>query len=108
MNKAQIDEIRKVGAGWEWNTSIYQQPKATFYLINKKTGAIKTCPNLPCDPYSLRRYLARGMRLSKEDLIPQTVEKSQEGSEFTCQVCGKSFSKRIALAGHLRSHNSKK
>ncbi len=106
MNKAQIDEIRKVGAGWTWDTSIYQQPKATFYGRDTKTNEIVTMPNLPCDPHSLRRYLARGMRLSKEE-ISQTVEKSQEGSAFTCQVCEKSFTKRIALQGHMRSHKEK-
>lgn len=106
MNKAQIDEIRKAGISWAWTPSIYQQPRATYYHFNEKTGEIEAFENMPCDPYSLRRYLARGLKLSKED-FPQTVEKSQEGSEFTCQVCDKSFSKRIALQGHMRSHQEK-
>ncbi|KKN57536.1 hypothetical protein LCGC14_0560820 [marine sediment metagenome] len=101
MNKAQVEVIRKGGIGWEFTPSIYQQNRVTYYHKDTKSGKVVEHPNMPCDPYSLQRYLGRGFKLTKEDLS-QAVEKSQEG--FTCQVCEKPFPKRRALVGHMRSH----
>ena len=70
--------------------TITPQPKLTYY--NKKGEAMV----LPADPYSMRLYLAKGYTLQPP--------KSNEDT-CVCDVCGKEFSQKIALAGHKRSHN---
>jgi len=52
---------------------------------------LPTCP-LPADKYHERRYLSRGFTL--EPPIKQ----------FTCDICGKEFTAKIALVGHKRTH----
>jgi len=52
--------------------------------------------NLPADAYHLTRYLARGFK----PIYPDS--ELQEG--FVCEVCGKGFKHKIALAGHKRTH----
>lgn len=70
------------------------QPKATYY---KADGTV--LPNLPADPRSVRRYLARGF-----SLIPPAVSNTgpPEGS-FKCE-CGKDCHSRIGLISHRRIH----
>ncbi len=86
--KAQIiRDLRESGCAWgfvgEWPT------KATYY---KSTG--EAMPNLPADPWSMKRYLNRGFTLAPP------VEQG-----LVCDVCGKSgFTHRVGLAGHKRTH----
>lgn len=102
MNKAQADVLRNNGFAFEGIPNLHPQPRLTYYSRNKDNGLIVT-HNLPADPYSLNHYLGKGFVLNQSDLKPQAVEQSQEG-DFVCEVCGKSFTKRIALLGHSRSH----
>jgi len=70
--------------------NLQQQPKATYY---KADGT--PLPNLPADPRSMKRYLARGFTLAPPN---GTLG-------FVCDICGQSgFKARIALAGHRRKH----
>ena len=82
-------------------------------------------PNLPY--FYLERYLKRGFtlitdpdepRMDKticpkcEEVVwgdPELAEHTckVESKEFVCDVCGDSFTKKIALAGHCRTHKSK-
>jgi len=79
-----------------------QQRKATYYRIVK--GEVEELPNLPADPVFMARYLAKGFTLTRPTAKPQTVTQVQEG--FTCEVCGKTVSSKLALAGHKRSHKN--
>ena len=101
MDKEQMRALKEVGFAWEFLEGA-TQAKATYYKRDEK-GIIIPLPNLPADPDSIRKYHKRGAVLDKSMLEPQAVEKSQEGT-FACEVCGKSFSKQIALSGHKRSH----
>ena len=67
--------------------------KATYYT---KDG--QAMPNLPADPWSMKRYLARGFTL-----VPPVKE---EPGELMCDECGAGpFKAKIGLAGHKRTHN---
>lgn len=103
MNKEQVKILKAHGYVFDEVPGLVQQPRATFYTRNRKTGEIVEMPNLPADPYSMEHYLRKGFVLDKSQLKPQAVEQSQEG-EFVCEVCGKSFTAKIALLGHQRSH----
>ena len=107
LDKKQVKVLEKFGYVFGSVPGLTPQPKATFYTRNKVTGEVVEMPNLPCDPYSLEHYLRKGFVLNKSLLKPQAVEQSQKG-EFVCEVCGKSFTAKIALSGHHRSHKVKK
>ena len=67
--------------------------KATYYT---KEGRVM--PNLPADPWSMKRYLARGFTL--------TPPVKEESGELICDECGAGpFKAKIGLAGHKRTHN---
>jgi len=103
LNKQQTTVLKEAGYTWAEIPDAKGPAKATYYHKDKETGEIIEHPNLPIDPWSLQRYLRRGFVLNKSQLQPQAVEQSQEG-EFACKVCGKSFTAKIALLGHQRSH----
>jgi len=102
VDKEQIRALKEVGAVWGWLKEGPTQPKATYFKRDDK-GEIIPLPNLPADAESIRKYHTRGIVLDKAMLAPQAVEKSQEGA-LACEVCGKSFTHKIALAGHKKSH----
>lgn len=102
MDREQEKVLNKFGYVFAEVEGLLREPRATFYRIIN--GGIMECPNLPADAMSLQRYLSKGFKLTREELLSQSVEKSQE--EFICQDCGESFTKRIALAGHSRKHKN--
>ena len=103
MDREQVKVLEAFGYSFAEVKGIHHEPRATLYRV--VNGEIMECPDLPVDAFSLQRYLAKGFTLERPQLKSQTVEQSQEG--FTCEVCGKSFSTRIALTGHSRSHKNK-
>jgi len=80
-----------------------KQSRMTFYRKGELPSEIIEM-NLPADPKFMEKYFARGFVLDPNQLKGKahSVEQSQEG--FTCEECGKTFPKRIALTGHMRSH----
>ena len=87
--------------------------KLTFY---KKTG--EAMPNLPADPWSMERYLKRGLTLTKPteeqiatyifgkhpelvELLPD-VEPSDNGVK--CEICGFEAKSDFGLKSHMRTH----
>ena len=104
MDKEKKRILERFGYNFEKVKGLYQEPRATYYRIVK--GEVMECHNLPADAHSMEHYLAKGFTLTRPELKPQTDAKAQEG-EFVCQVCGESFSKRIALIGHSRKHKNK-
>lgn len=81
---AQGFVIRNVG---EW------PKKATYYKPNGEA-----MPGLPADPYSMKRYLARGFTL-----VPPTEPVASGNGDFVCE-CGKPCASRIGLFSHKRTH----
>ncbi len=102
MNKAQVEVLKAKGFAFEGLPGLHAQPRAKYYSRNRNDGHVVQ-HNLPADPYSLEHYLAKGFTLNPNDLKPWTDVKAQEG-DFVCEVCGRGFTKRIALAGHSRTH----
>jgi len=115
MNREQVKVLQANGFAFEGVPGLHRQPRAKYYSRDKNDGHIVE-HNLPADPYSLEHYLNKGFVLNPNDLKPfrgvelktesQAVVKTQEGG-FVCQVCDKSFTTRIALLGHSRSHKNK-
>lgn len=103
MNREQQRVLAAHGFAFEGLPNLHPQPRAKFYSRDRNDGHIVE-HNLPADPYSLDHYLKKGFVLDPALLTkPQAVEKSQEDA-FVCEVCGKSFKKKIALYGHSRTH----
>lgn len=76
--------------------------KATYY--NREGRAM---PNLPADPFSMRRYLARGFTLVPPDQLPAAAAPGKP-DELKCESCGKGpFRNKWMLKGHMRSHKDK-
>ncbi len=71
MNNNQARIAQAFGYKVEEVPGLRQLPKATYY--NKAGEALA---NLPADPYHMRRYLARGLRLSLDAPVP--VAKAEE------------------------------
>lgn len=102
MDKEQTRVLGKFGYNFGEVKGLHTEPRATFYRI--VNGEVSECPDLPADALSMGHYLAKGFTLTRPELKSQTVAQAREG-EFVCQVCGKSFNKRIALIGHSRKHD---
>lgn len=107
MDKEQVRVLKSFGYTFGEVENLHQEPRATYYRVIN--GEVSECPDLPADPYSLQHYLAKGFTLTQPELKPQTVTSQKDAQEgkFVCQVCGKSFNKRIALIGHSRKHDKK-
>lgn len=102
MNKEQVKVLQSRGFTFAAVPGLHLQPRAKYFSRNGDDGHVVE-HNLPADPYSLDHYLAKGFVLNPQDLKPWTAPEGQE-DEFVCEVCGKGFTKRIALSGHSRSH----
>ncbi len=68
--------------------------KATYY---KPDG--EAMPNLPADPWSMRRYLRRGFTL-----VPPMAGAS---NGLTCPLCGFVAKARIGLVSHMNKKHGK-
>ena len=93
---AQIVELRK-------------QNKLTYYKLDRETGEIIECSNLPADTIFFQQYLQRGMVVDRSLLEAESRRiKAKLGGlpegELTCDVCQKSFKNKIGLLGHKRTH----
>lgn len=96
LDKEQLNAIKGAGFLITELPSLKPASKITLYKWEPSIGVV-SCPNLPADPFSIKRYLARGLRYKPEDLKPQT-------NGFTCDVCGKTLKTKLALSGHKRTH----
>jgi len=88
-------ELARQGFALGTMKNLEQQPKATYY---KADGT--PLPNLPADPRSMKRYLARGFTLAPpcSAVVPGLL---------TCDICGKVCKARIGLIAHRRLHRQK-
>jgi hypothetical protein len=108
------------------DTDTIHTPYTTDQFKPLSAGAIQPFPDVlssPLDwwcPQCLKRpienervYTEQGWVWVKKDVVPempmqeppQTEEaKPTSAPEFTCDICGKTFTRRIALTGHKRSH----
>jgi hypothetical protein len=83
----------------EWKTkdgrtvSLKTTPKADYI-----TADGRILRGLPADSYHLQRYLSRGFKL---------VGTKKSEPLLVCEICGKEFKHKIALAGHMRTHLKK-
>jgi len=100
IQKQVMRDLQEGGVAWafvgEW------PEKATYY---KADGT--PMPNLPADPWSMRRYLARGFTLAPPQNPTATVgvAGTAGNGKLVCDVCGKGpFKIALGLAGHKRSH----
>ena len=93
MNREQIKVLESAGIVWGEVEGLEEQPRATYYKPNGEA-----LPNLPSDVYSLPRYLARGFTLKPPVQAPPALPENK------CETCGKVVSTKLALAGHMRSH----
>lgn len=83
--------------------------KTTYY---KPDG--ESMPNLPSDPWSMRRYLRRGFTLAPPvmptlspvipTVSPVVLTLSPVENILACPHCDFTTKTRIALVGHLRKH----
>lgn len=94
LDKEQQNALRSMGYSITELPSLKPAPKITLYKRDEQ-GLIIEAPNLPADPFSIKRYLSRGFRYRPEDFEPQG---------FTCNTCGKQLKTKLALSGHMRSH----
>ena len=106
MDRAQIKTLQEAGYSVE-TVPTTEQPKMTFWRKEKtinEDGKIVTgenwveMPNLPADPRSMQRYLARGFVPVK----PEAVEEK----ESTCPQCGKVCKGEFGLHSHMKAHKN--
>mgnify|MGYP001558968340 CR=1 FL=1 len=103
-------EIRSALESQGFSISLLREwpAKATYYRANGEP-----LPNLPADPWSMRKYLARGLTLQPPKLNPGAgvVEVAGDalgvvGVPFPCPEPGCSFSAqtRSGLESHSKKH----
>lgn len=79
---------------------LQKQPKATYY---KPTG--EPMPNLPADPFFMRKYFARGFTLTPPEGKIWPPQSAEDKEEVICPVCGKECKSDFGLKAHMRKHN---
>src|SRR3990167_5502454 len=84
--------------------------RATYY---KKDG--EALPNLPADPESMKKYMARGFSLTRPAPAPVVVpapvgvaEPVGENNPLTCSVCGVTAKSPLGLNIHSTTHAKEK
>jgi uncharacterized Zn-finger protein len=92
------------------DTDTIHTPYTTDQFKPLSAGAIQPFPDVlssPLDwwcPQCLKRPIENEPEMPLQE-PPQTEEaKPTSAPEFTCDICGKTFTRRIALTGHKRSH----
>lgn len=104
LTKEQVRELEKKGYATEPLPNLTNQAKLTYYRKGESVDEIIAMPNLPADPVHMRSYLSRGFVIRPEDLTLQAKQKPENKEGFTCETCGKLLQTKLALSGHLRSH----
>ena len=69
-------------------------PKATYYKPNGEA-----MPNLPADPYSMKRYFRRGFTL-----MPPAAPSGGDDGILVCPQCGCEAKSDFGLQAHMRKH----
>lgn len=86
------------------SSQIFEKPNGSFILQNgDPVKDIKMFDQIPPEHRERARAWFNNF-WGKEE--PQK-EESTNPESFECLVCGKKFTQRIALSGHMRSHNAK-
>lgn len=104
LTREQKVELDKKGYSIEPLPELTAQSKITMYRRGELPDEIIEMSNLPSDPMSLRSYLSRGFTIRPEDLTLRVKQHPENKEGFTCETCGKLLQTKLALAGHLRSH----
>lgn len=87
------EEAKRNGSAW---AMLRTWPAKTTYY----TPDGRAIPNLPADPYSMRRYLNKGFTLAP----PQGNGAAESKAKLICERCGRSdFKARIGYISHTRS-----
>jgi len=115
MDKEQRKTLATRGYLVEDMVGLRTVPKLTYYKPNGEA-----LPNLPADPYHMKRYLDRGLTLRLPVNPVKTVGQpvgvtplplpsvGLPQDKIICETCGKEFKSKLGLIGHSRSHKKEK